>query len=148
MREFTVCFVLGGAVYFHRNHLKELLVALEGKDFFQRSVLADIETKLFMASFRALGIINKLVTGPVYQKIEEEGHIFELNQILLELKVLFERCAKDASALMDGEVLLSSVQICKDDICEELFRETNDVELDTLTQECLEIICCNWNCPA
>ena len=123
--------------------MKELLVSLEGENFLQTSVLADIETKLFLASFRALGIINKLVTGPVYRKIEEEGHIFELNQMWLELKILFERCAKDASPLMDGEVLLSSVQISKDEIYQELFKETNDVELDTLTQECLEIICCS-----
>lgn len=70
---FNVYFVLGGAVYFHRYHLKELLVSLEGENFLQTSVLADIETKLFLASFRALGIINKLVTGPVYRKLKKRA---------------------------------------------------------------------------
>ena len=38
-------------------------------------------------------------------------------------------------------MLLSRVNISDDEIYHELFKETNDVDLDTLTQECLEMIC-------
>ena len=90
-----------------------------------------------------MGIFNKLVIGPVYRKIEEEGQILGLNVMWLELKVLLERCSQNASPLMNGEALLSGVKISADEIYYELFTETNDVELDTLTQECLEMICCS-----
>ena len=105
--------------------------------------MSDIDNKLYLAAFRALGIFNKLVTGPIYRKIEEEGHIFKLNTMWLELKILLERCSQNAYPLIDGEVLLSNVKISKDEIYHELFKDTNDMEFDTLTQECLEMICCS-----
>ena len=61
----------------------------------------------------------------------------------LELKILLERCSQNAYPLIDGEVLLSNVKISKDEIYHELFKDTNDMEFDTLTQECLEMICCS-----
>ena len=42
---------------------------------------------------------------------------------------------------MDGEVLLSRVNISDDNMYHELIKETNEVELDTSTQECLEMTC-------
>ena len=43
---------------------------------------------------------------------------------------------------LDGEILLSDVQVTKDEFFNELFRSTNNLDLDILTQECLKMICC------
>ena len=82
--------------------MKELLSTLGSGNFLLTSILADIDNTVYLAALRALGIVNKLVKGPIYRKIEEKGHIFELNKIWMELKALLERCSKDASELMDG----------------------------------------------
>ena len=43
---FNVSFVLGGAVYYHRNHLKDLLTTLGSDNFLPTSILSDIDNKL------------------------------------------------------------------------------------------------------
>ena len=96
---------------------------------------------MYLTALRTLVIFSKLVTSPVFRKIEEEGHILELSVIWSELKVLLKMCGQNTSSLMDGEVLLSRVNISDDNMYHELFKETNEVELDTSTQECLEMTC-------
>ena len=70
-----------------------------------------------------------------------EGHIFHLNNVWLDLNVLLDRCAEDAS-LLDEDCLLRDAVVTKDVIYEELFQDTGYVEFDALMQECLEMICC------
>ena len=119
---FNVYFVLGGAVYFRRHQIKEFLATLNTDNFLHTSILSDIDNKLYVAAFRALAIFNKLITGPIYRKIEEKGHIFELNKMWLELKILLERCSQNSTPLLDGEILLSDVQVTKVETFYELFR--------------------------
>ena len=81
------------------------------------------------------------MSGPLFRLLEEEGHVFQLNNVWLQLKLLFERCSENSSVLLEGDSLLPNGKITKDDIYIELFRDSENLELDTLTQECLEIIC-------
>ena len=138
---FNVYFVLGGAVYYHLDDLKEFLPTLETENFLVTSIRSDLNTKVYIAGFRALGIFNKLVSGPVYRKVEEKVHIFSLNPMWNDLKVKLDRCSKNAHEMLSGEALLEN-DLSKDVVFDTLFAETNDPELDLLTQECLELICC------
>ena len=72
---FNISFVLGGAVYFHRIQLKYFVDNLEGQNFLNNSIKGDIESITYLAAFRALGIFNKLITGPLFRKVEESGNI-------------------------------------------------------------------------
>eukprot|EP00794_Sanderia_malayensis_P002877 gene2877-3328_t len=96
----------------------------------------------FVLGFRALGIFNKLVTGPLWRKVEEDGHIFDLNPVWLQLKLKLEDYGSNASPLLDKECPIADACLTKDEVFEELFRETHDSEFDALTQECLEIVSC------
>ena len=104
--------------------------------------MSDLDTKVYIAGFRALGIFNKLISGPVYKKVKEKNHIFSLNPMWNELQVVLDRCSKDASEMFSGTTLLGNVELSKDPIFDALFSQTNDPEFDLLTQECLEMICC------
>ena len=66
---FNIYFVLGGAEYFHRHQIKEFIATVNTDNFLHTSILSDINKKLYVAAFRALGIFNKLITGPIYRKI-------------------------------------------------------------------------------
>ena len=64
--------------------------------------------------------------------LEQSDHIFELNGIWEDFLKYLKECWSDSSGLFEG----------KDEIYHELYSETNDPDFDSLTQECLEIICC------
>ena len=44
--------------------------------------------------------------------------------------------------MLQGLTVFPDELLTKDEVYDELFRETNDLTFDTLTQKCLEIICC------
>ena len=140
--KYLLTYLLGGAVYYHLDDLKEFQPTLETENFLVTSIRSDLNTKVYIAGFRALGIFNKLVSGPVYRKVEEKVHIFSLNPMWNDLKVKLDCCSKNAHEMLSGEALLENVDLSKDVVFDTLFAETNDPELDLLTQECLELICC------
>ena len=139
---FNIYFVLGGAAYYHRGHLKEFPSRLQSTNFLHTSIAGDIENPIYLAGFRALGIFNKLVTGPLWRKVEEDGHIFDLNPVWLQFKQKLEGYGSNASPLLDKECPIADACLTNDEVFEELFRETHNPEFDALTQECLEIISC------
>ena len=107
----------------------------------QQSINADIDNKVHTAGFCALGIVNKLITGPLFRLVEEEGHIFALNTVWYELQVLLERCSQNKSTLLYRNCSLPGGILRKDSVYEELFCDTGDEEFDVLTVECSEICC-------
>ena len=64
---FNVAFLLGGGFYFHREHIIEFLKSMESEKILISSMKQDVNEIAFSASTRALGIMEKLVTGP-FQK--------------------------------------------------------------------------------
>ena len=135
--------MFGGAVYYHVADLKDFIRnTQDSENFLLTSVAADIDNKIYLAGFRALGILNKLISGPLFRLVEEEGHIFALNNVWLQLKLTLDQCSQNASVLMEGDCLLPGGRLTKDVVYDELFRDTGDIEFDVLTQECLEMMCC------
>ena len=141
---FNIFFVLGGAVYYHADDLEDFLRnTQESENFLLQSVLADIGNKVYLAGFRALGLFNKLVSGPLFRLIEEEGHIFALNEVWSKLKNALDDCCRCADAFLEGKCLLAGGKVSDDVVYRKLVAESGDAELDCLTRECLEIICCS-----
>ena len=140
---FNIIFVLGGAVYYHRQELKEFVNSLEGDNFLHSSIRKDIDYPIYLAAAaRALGIFNKLVSGPLSRCIEEAGHIFALNSMWHNVSMFLDEVHHDALSLINENTPFEEKYITKDSIYTELFRDTEDLTFDALTQECLEIICC------
>ncbi|KAJ8375537.1 hypothetical protein SKAU_G00061170 [Synaphobranchus kaupii] len=127
------------AVYYHRNHIVDLIQSLPNPNQLLRSIVVDAH----LAGVRALGIVDKMVTGPFWRLISQQGNnILSLNHHLLNMKIHFERWSQDASSLLEGEALFSEdiVEVHKDKLYEELFRESGDDEFQIMTQEALELI--------
>ena len=76
------------------------------------------------------------------RKLEESGHIFEVSNIWENLYKFLKSSAKDSSDMLQGLTVFPDELLTKDEVYDELFREKNDLTFDTLTQECLKIICC------
>ncbi|XP_065673357.1 uncharacterized protein LOC136090527 [Hydra vulgaris] len=140
---FNIIFLLGGATYFHKDHLKEFVFNLDGSNFLHESIRHDIDNIIFQVSTRALGNFNKLISGPLFCIIEEEGHIFSLNTVWSQMFNYFVCCSSDASIMLSGSTFFDVKYLTKDELFDCLFSNCNDPLLDALTQECLEVICCS-----
>lgn len=68
----------------------------------QKALLYDVSTPQFVAGCRALGLIDKYVTSPLWRLIERPGHKLDMNDHYSELKDFLDRCEKDLSAFIRG----------------------------------------------
>ena len=107
---------MGGAFYFHRENIIEFLNSMESEIFLISSVKQDANEIVFSASTRALGIMEKLVTGPLFRRVSQSEHIFDLNEIWEELLTFLERNAKDPSFLMAESTIFPDSLLTKDEM--------------------------------
>ena len=73
---------------------------MESDIFLMSSVKQDVNEIVFSASTRALGVMEKLVTGPLFKSVSQSEHIFDLNEMWEELLTFLERNAKNSCFLM------------------------------------------------
>ena len=140
----NITFVQGGAAYYHRKHVSEYLEKCSIRQNKLLSSVPDIEVKLYQACFQALGIFGKLITGPLFRLIEDDSfHIFQLNDVWNEVIKEMEELSKDAQPLLNEYVLVPGGITVKDKVYNELFKETNDEEIDSVTEHCLRILSCS-----
>ena len=137
----NVQFYNGGAVYHHAFDIKSFLQSWPSPNNLLKAVEEDIEVKVHLAELRALGIIDKIITGPFWRVINHADSILDLNSYLFTMKERFELWCKDASSLLNGEPLFDedTIPIHRDQISEELFESTADSECESLTQQVFEM---------
>ena len=104
-----------------------------------RAVYSDIQVPEYLAGCRALGPINKVVTGPLWRLLESSDiSITEMNDYYQILVSRVEEWSVDASKLLHGEaVLYPEFSPSEDAIWHCLITPS---ESDSTTQEILQII--------
>ena len=60
---FNIVFLIGGAYYYHKDSIVDFLLSQDSENFLLQSIREDIDDVVFLASSRALGIIEKLISG-------------------------------------------------------------------------------------
>ncbi|CAC5409987.1 unnamed protein product [Mytilus coruscus] len=111
-------------------------------DFIRASTKLCVPGADHKSGCRALGIIDKLCTGPLWRQIEEAKHILDLNDVWLNFYNFLDEFSKDSSDLLRGKVIYSDYTI-KDEVYDSLFLDC-DNEIDILTIEALQILCTNF----
>ena len=131
---FNIIFVIGGAAYFHRQHLRDFVFHLDSNNFLHESISQVIDSQIFLAAIQALGIFNKFISGPLFRKLEEEGHIFHLNTVWEALFSNLDTLTKNASMLIEGSIIdfLNDMRRV-DEIFNEVIKVTDDPTFETLT---------------
>ena len=71
----------------------------------------DIQEPGYLAGIRALGIIDKVITGPYWRLLEKEGGIYNLNTHLHQMKISPWRPGQKKLLLFYQLVRLSSIQM-------------------------------------
>ena len=88
-----------------------------------RAVLADVRVPEYKAGCKALGIVNKIITGPLWHILESQDiSILKMNEKFCHLKSCLESWSHGATGVIFGEaVLYSDFLPTKDQIYESLF---------------------------
>ena len=133
---FNLVFVLGYAVYYHHEDISIFLDTVHGtKNDLLKAVSLNIKEKLFLAGAKALGLISKFITGPLWRILEGKGHILDMNhhyQSLIEFLHKGATNVDDISKFLIGENTPFDTSIDTED---PLFVHlTKNVEID-------EIVC-------
>ena len=138
---FNILFYDAGVLYYHWDDLLELLNDWPNPNRLLLAVKEDMTNDVQKAGVRALGIIDKLITGPFWRLIEKKGSILHLTPFLTQIKTKLEVWGIDASPLLRGEPMFSEqdAELHRDVIWEKLFTSSGDVNFETLTQQVLEM---------
>ena len=137
---FNILFYDAGVVYHLASLIKKFLTEVwQTPNKLLRAVLADIMIPEFLAGCKALGLINKVITGPLWRVIEcKDISILDMNKRYLRLLNCLESWSKDASDVVAGEaVLYSDFRPTPDAISDSLGTPS---ELDSTVQEILQLV--------
>ena len=88
---FNILFYDGPGVYYLQCHMIEYLQKVHGKNANRllESVLKDLMNPMLIGACRALGLIDKIVTGPLWRRLEESSiSVLEMGYTHCQLKVL------------------------------------------------------------
>ena len=141
---FNILFVNAGAVYYHKDAIQDFVKSWPDPNNLLKAVNEDCSHELFLAEIRALGIINKIITGPLWRLIEKADNILALNQDLYKLKMKLSEMCVDASSIFKGGKIFDETKTngdtidTVDKVSEKLFESTT-ADFDVLTQQCLEV---------
>ena len=141
---FNIVFHNGAGVYFLHEQLKEFLDGVKDDNMLMKAVHADINVNQYVASARALGLINKLVTTPLWSVLEQKGHVHGLKERFERMYECFKMWAMNAEDVLYGRVsLFEDVSVRKDEVYECLVKEC---ELDGMTKQILEMLFASFAC--
>ena len=104
-----------------------------------QAVLADLRNPVYIAGCRALGLIDKVVTGPLWRKLRESSvSVLEMSSVYCEMKSKFDSWSGDAHALIEGSAILEHANIVHVDEVWNALIEPDAT--DTMTQELLQLV--------
>ena len=135
---FNIVFHNGGDVYYLKDDLKDFVFEHKDDNQLLKAVYYDLSVPQFLSGCRALGLINKIVTTPLWKVLESNVHVNTMTQRYITMLEKFEEWAQDSTPLLNGTaVLFDDVLIERDDVFNSLV-ETNDD--DKVTQQMLELL--------
>ena len=101
----NIIFYNATAAYYHIEHIAEFLGKWSDANRLLKSVDADLPCEVYLAGARALGIIDKIITAPLWRLLESSISISEMGAHYQKLQVSLQKWQQDASSLLEGEAV-------------------------------------------
>ncbi len=136
---FNIIFYDGAGVFFLHKHMIKFIESVHGKNANRllQAVLSDLNDPINIAGCRALGLIDKVVTGPLWRKIvESSASILQISSVYSRMKTKFDSWSQDSMAvLQDDDFLEDCPDVHKDEIWTMLIEgKENDVQTHEILQ--------------
>ncbi|XP_060570464.1 uncharacterized protein LOC132728810 [Ruditapes philippinarum] len=132
---FNILFTNAGHVYFLQNEMKDFLLKTPKSNALLSSVLFDLKEPFFLAGCKALGLISKIITTPLWHVIEsKEITMSQMNKRYLTLKTFLQDCSLNLDDFIKGNItLFEDVNVKKDKVYESLVKESEiDGHVETI----------------
>ena len=131
-------------MYFLKDAIKYFIEGWPEPNKLIKCVDVLMQNPFNMACVRALGIADKIVTGPFWRIVEYVDSILKINPYLKTLKLQLDSLRQDANPVLHGHLFFDEnddlVKINRDNVYDELFRNTQNEEFEVLTCQALEQI--------
>uniref|UniRef100_A0A1X7THE8 Uncharacterized protein n=1 Tax=Amphimedon queenslandica TaxID=400682 RepID=A0A1X7THE8_AMPQE len=104
----NIIFYDAAGIYYLKGHIIQFIECIHGTQANRllQSVLKDTKNTVFISGYGALGLIDKIVTGPLWRKLEETSiSVLDMGSTYCEIKDKFDSWSKDSSKLIDGSAL-------------------------------------------
>ena len=101
---FNILFYNGGITYYLHEHCKHFFDGVKEDNKLLKAVFHDLQVPAYISGCRALGLINKFVTGPLWRLLESGIHILDMNQHYQRMEKLFSDLSVDASPFLAGNL--------------------------------------------
>ena len=137
---FNILFHNGGGVLLLYDQLKSFFEWTKEENKLLKAVHYDLEVMSFVAGCRALGLIDKFVTGPLWRVIENKDvSVLGMSEKYQQLLKCFEMWSVDASRILKEEgVIFQDITIKRDDCLQKL--SAPSPFWDAMTLQVLELI--------
>lgn len=122
---FNILFENAASVFFLSEQMTEFLTGLQTNNLL-KSVLFDLKVPLFVAGTKALGLVSRLITVPLWCLIEDKQiHILEMNLVYSKLVDYLEYSTENLSDFMKGKAhsFIESAPVKKDAIYKKLIED-------------------------
>ena len=119
--------------------LKQYLTTAHGSlNLLLQAVCSDLKVPQYIAGCRALGIVDKLVTGPLWRHLQlSTTSVLNMSTVYTKIKEKFEEWGEDAQAVVEGIDHLLPQHENDDEVCKILLTST---ENDSMVQELLQLL--------
>lgn len=102
---FNILFYDAAGVYFLRSYMERYLSEFHGSQLNQllQAVLRDLRTPHLVAGCQALGILDKIVTGPFWRHLQTSTvSVLEMSTTYTMMKGKFDEWGCDAQTLIEN----------------------------------------------
>ena len=99
---FNVIFLTGGACYYHKESIVEFLLSQDRENYLWQNIIEDTDEVIHLASFRALGIMEMVISGPLFRSVAQVEYILDLNNMWESLLNFLELNSHDAFNSFNG----------------------------------------------
>ena len=138
---FNILFYDAAGVYFLKDHMIHFIDEVHSMlaNRLLQSVRSDLTNPCYIVGGRALGLIDKIITGPLWRKLQESSlSVLGMGKVYCEMKESFDFWGKDASDVIMGVAVLKSAGSLHKEEVWNVLTESN--ESDRQTQELLQIL--------
>ena len=138
---FNIVFYDAAGVYYLKSYMIDYLTSHHGSNLNRllQAVLADLKSDCNIAGCKALGIIDKVVTGPFWRHLKTSTvSILDMSAVYTKMKEKFDEWGDDSQHLINSQAsLFPEFTNADDPIAQCLFQPT---ENDGIVQELLQLL--------